>query len=112
MIRFALIFLAFPAHAETWQPMMNGSSVTLRPTEQIGASHELFFNNSGGDGAERLAYGATIGPHTMEVTLGAPEADTIRVTPGEGYIAVPEELTLPDGSSSVIVIYDLDSVGM
>jgi hypothetical protein len=34
------------------------------------------------------------------------------VTPADGYIAVPDVLTIPDGTTGVVLIYPIDAVGM
>jgi hypothetical protein len=107
---------AYPARGnelpETWQAEPMGSSVTLRPTTAPGAMAELFFNNSGADGGGRKVHTFSLGGHAIEAELGLADPDTIRVTPAEGYIAVPDVLTIPDGTTGVVLIYSVKGVGM
>ncbi len=123
MTRLAILALAAtltPALAETWtapaglfwSPGTVGSSVELRPTEKIGAVEELIFRNSRSDGQTRDFHSFTLGRHSVEIEIGTGDPDTIRVTPPDGFVAVPQEVTIPDGSDATIVIYPIDSVGM
>jgi hypothetical protein len=54
----------------------------------------------------------SLGGHAIEAELGLADPDTIRVTPAEGYIAVPDVLTIPDGTTGVVLIYSVKGVGM
>jgi hypothetical protein len=113
----ATAWWAYPAFGqfvpETWQAEPYGSTVTLRPSEEPGAVVELFFDNRGADNGGRILHIFELGGHHIEAELGLPEyPDTIRVTPADGYIAVPDVLTIPDGTTGVVLIYRHDTVGM
>jgi hypothetical protein len=98
---------------ETWQGQPYGSTVTLRPSAEPGAVAELFFDNTGVDNGGRIRHTFTLGGHHIEAELGLPEyPDTIRVMPADGYIAVPDVLTIPDGTTGVVLIYRIEAVGM
>jgi hypothetical protein len=98
---------------ETWQGQPHGSTVTLRSTTAPGAVAELFFDNRGDDSGGRIRHTFELGGHHIEAELGVPHyPDTIRVTPADGYIAVPDVLTIPDGETGVVLIYPIDAVGM
>ncbi len=114
MTRLALILamLPLPVVAETWQPWPGGSSVTLQPSEAIGAVSELLFKNSTNDGATRDYHVRDMGGIRVEIVIGTADPDTITVTPPEGFVAVPPEVTIRDGDQAVVLIYPLDSVGM
>lgn len=114
---FALVLAgAFPAHAESWSAGRGQSSVELRGTALPGAAAEILFFNSGGDAGGRNTHTFTLTRRGLtvagEVDLGLADPDTIRVTVPDGYIAVPDTETIPDGTSAVIVIYPIEAVGM
>jgi hypothetical protein len=104
--------LATAVWPQTWQGQPHGSTVTLRPSEAPGAVAELFFDNTGADGGGRLRHVFDLGGHRIEAELGLPNPDTIRVTPADGYIAVPDVLTIPDGETGVVLIYRIETVWM
>ncbi len=114
MTRLALILalLPLPVVAETWQPWPGGSSVTLQPSEALGAVSERVFDNSTSDGLTRDYHTRTMDGIKVEIEIGTIVPDTIRVTPPEGFVAVPPEATIRDGDQATVVIYPLDSVGM
>jgi hypothetical protein len=109
----AVALLTTDAWPETWQGEPYGSTVTLRPTAEPGAVAELFFDNRGADNGGRILHIFELGEHHIEAELGVPHyPDTIRVTPADGYIAVPDVLTIPDGETGVVLIYRVEAVGM
>jgi hypothetical protein len=109
----AVALLTTDAWPQTWQGEPYGSTVTLRPTAEPGAVAELFFDNRGADNGGRILHIFELGGHHIEAELGVPHyPDTIRVTPADGYIAVPDVLTIPDGETGVVLIYRVETVGM
>jgi hypothetical protein len=107
-----LALLTTAVWPETWRGQPHGSTVTLRPTTAPGAVAELLFDNTGADGGGRLRHVFELGGHRIEAELGLPDPDTISVTPADGYIAVPDVLTIPDGETGVVLIYRIEAVGM
>jgi hypothetical protein len=109
----AVALLTTAVWPETWRGQPYGSTVTLRPTVEPGAVAELFFDNTGADDGGRIRHVFDLGGHRVEAELGLPEyPDTISVTPADGYIAVPDVLTIPDGQTGVVLIYKTEGVGM
>jgi hypothetical protein len=108
----AIVLLTESASPETWQGDPMGSSVTLRPSTAPGAAAELFFDNRGADGGGRIIHMFTLGGHHIEAELGMSDPDTISVTPADGYIAVPDVLTIPDGQTGVVLLYRAEGVWM
>jgi hypothetical protein len=110
----ALLCLAIPAAADTarWQHEPHGSQLHLRPTTEPNAVAEVWFNNTSGDSGGRIMHGFRLGDLDVTLTLGGPEPDTLTIDAPEGFIADPRTLTLPDGTSGVIYIRPLGSVGM
>jgi hypothetical protein len=109
----AVALLTTAVWPETWRGQPYGSTVTLRPTVEPGAVAELFFDNTGADDGGRIRHVFDLGGHRVEAELGLPEyPDTISVTPADGYIAVPDVLTIPDGTTGVVLIYKTEGVGM
>jgi hypothetical protein len=73
----------------------------------------LFFDNTGADSGARIRHDFELGGHRIEAELGVPDyPDTIRVTPADGYIAVPDVLTIPDGTTGVVLIYRIEAMGV
>lgn len=87
----------------------SGSSATIRPTQAPNAVAEVHFRNTLADVAnEDLACvlsldGLDVDAHLRLGRGGAP--DTLVATPPEGFIAIPWELTIPDGSDGLVLIY-------
>jgi hypothetical protein len=111
-----LLASAFPAAAETWSAGRGQSSVELRATEAPGAVAEVYFWNSSSDAGGRITHRFTLTHDGLTITgeaeLGLAAPDTVRIAVPDGFIAVPDELTIPDGSGSTILIYPITAVGM
>jgi hypothetical protein len=114
---FALVLAgAFPVAAETWSAGRGQSSVELRATEAPGAVAEVYFWNSSSDAGGRITHRFTLTHDGLTITgeaeLGLAAPDTVRIAVPDGFIAVPDELTIPDGSGDTILIYPITAVGM
>lgn len=117
MRRAALIaaLIAGPAAAET--VMIAETSVTLRPTDRAGALAEVAMVNDPSNGpwdeAERSLRLGELSV-TFQFDFNAiGDKDRIEVSPPEGVICLPScELTLPEGASGTIWLYDEHAVGM
>lgn len=94
-----------------WQATPGGSSVTIRPTAAPNAVAEVLFENTGNDPV-RIEHHDTLGPYRIHLILGGGEPDTLRIEPPDGYFAVPDEITIHDGDSYLILVYPLEAVGM
>ena len=86
------------------------SHVTFQPSAQPGAVGEVVFLN---DEIHTTEESFTLDLDGITVTvrmdpdrsaLGQP--DTMHVTPPAGFIAVPEQITVPEGGAGVIHIYE------
>lgn len=88
---------------------LSGSGATLQPTQAPDAVAEVQFRNTGNDASdEDLACDLALNGLTLGVQLtlgrgGAP--DTLTVAPPEGFVAVPWELTISDGTDGVVLVY-------
>lgn len=114
MIRaLPLILCATAATADDTRTLSH-STVTLMPSIRQGVVAEIHFHNSTHDGHLVDQFNLSLGGLTVAVdmTVGTPRPDWITVEPPEGLIAVPRTLSLKDGSSGVILILPLNSVGM
>ena len=117
MMRAGLIaaLIAGPAGAET--VMIAGSAVTLRPSAAAGALAEVQFDNHPSNapvdnGARTLALGGLRVGLTFTFNAVA-DRDRVVLEPPEGVICVPGcDMTLPEGESAVVRLYDQHAVGM
>lgn len=106
---WCLMLLAREALSATACFSLSGSGATLQPTQAPGAAAEVQFKNTGNDASnedlfcELALNGLTLG---VQLTLGRGGApDTLTVTPPDGYVAVPWELTIGDGTDGVVLVY-------
>lgn len=88
---------------------LSGSGATLQPTQAPDAAAEVQFKNTGNDAAnedlfcELAMNGLTLG---VQLTLGrGGSPDTLTVAPPTGFVAVPWELTIGDGTAGVVLVY-------
>ena len=113
---FIVALLANPAMAETWSAGPGASSVQLRDTDAPNAVAEVYFWNSAQDAGGRVTHSFTLTHDGLTITgeaeLGLAAPDTVRIAVPDGFIAVPNELTIPDGSGGAILIYPFHAVGM
>ena len=89
------------------------SDVTIQHTQKVGAIAEVFFDNSTADGVEVASFALTFDglSVSVRVAVGLSDPDTIVVTPPEGVIAVPDTLTIADGTQGTAHLYPLNAVG-
>jgi hypothetical protein len=119
MIRALPFLLALPASAETIglpRHLHFPSTITLQPTEAPGAVAEVVFQNKAvNNDKDNGSYALTMGGLTVSVEFiwdAQGGEDAIRVTPPPGYFAHPEILPLVEGTTGVILIYDMEAVGL
>ena len=101
------------ADTVTWR---DKTFAQIRPTDAKGAVAEIFYHNENvNDATHNGDY--TIDLDGLEVGIrfhwdarGA--EDRITVTPPDGYIAVPDTLTLPEGEDGIILIYPVSALGV
>jgi hypothetical protein len=97
---------------ERWTPSPGGSVVTLRQTTQPNAVAEILFQNTSGDSGYRVVYTIDMQEIEIEVLLGSSDPDSIWITPPSGYIAIPSEATIEDGTEIILYIYPINALGM
>lgn len=89
---------------------------TIRATTEPGAVAEIVYvnddvNSSADNGVQML----TLGSLTVEVTFtwdADGGSDRITVAPPDGYMAVPDTLTLQEGTEGRLLIYPVTALGM
>lgn len=95
---------------------LSGTTVTLRPTEHIGGSAEVLFENRSNNGPQdNSTFSLTHDGLTASVTFtwnAVGGSDEIVVEAPEGFVAIPPSLLLPEDTFGVVVIYPLERVGM
>lgn len=101
------------ADTVTW----NGNTFAqIRPTDAKGAVAEIFYhnedvNNSAHDGDYSVDLGGfEVGIRFKWDARGGD--DRITITPPDGYIAVPDTLTLPEGAEGLILIFPISALGV
>lgn len=88
----------------------------IRPTDAKGAVAEIFYrnedvNNSSNNGE----YSVDLGGFSVSIRFhwdARGGDDRIIVTPPDGYIAVPDTLTLPEGAEGIILIFPISALGV
>ncbi len=89
------------------------SDVTIQDTQKVGAIAEVVFHNSTADSVEVASFALTLDGLSISVraVVGLSDPDTIEITPPEGVIAVPDTLTIADGTQGTVHLYPLNAVG-
>lgn len=89
------------------------SDVTIQGTQKVGAIAEVVFHNSTADSVEVASFALTLDGLSISVraVVGLSDPDTIEITPPEGVIAVPDTLTIADGTQGTVHLYPLNAVG-
>jgi hypothetical protein len=86
------------------------SHVTFQPSAQPGAVGEVVFLNDEIHTTEETFTldldGVTITVRMDPDRSALNKPDTMHVTPPKGFIAVPEQITVPEGGAGVVVIYE------
>lgn len=97
---------AFAYDTRRWS---SESHVTFQPSAQPGAVGEVVFLN---DEIHTTEETFTLDLDGITVTVrmdpdrsALNQPDTMHVTPPPGFIAVPEQITVPEGGAGVVVIY-------
>lgn len=89
---------------------------TIRATTEPGAVAEiLYINDDVNSAADNGVKMLTLGSLTVEVTFAWDAeggSDRIVVTPPDGYMAVPDTLTLPEDGRGTLLIYPVTALGM
>lgn len=89
---------------------------TIRATTEPGAVAEiLYINDDVNSAADNGVQTLTLGSLTVEVTFtwdAEGGSDRIMVTPPDGYMAVPDTLTLPEDGRGTLLIYPVTALGM
>lgn len=112
----ALLLTATAAMADD-TVILNGTRVQLQPTVRPGAVAQIEFENravnAGNDNGEyALTMGDVSAAFTFTWNAEARGDDRISVTVPEGFVAVPRELTVPEGETQILHIYSTEGVGM
>jgi hypothetical protein len=102
----ALFSAAYGADTYAWNAE---TRVTIQPSSKPGAVAEVVFLNTGIHLLNTYSFQIDLEGLAVSVTVeinteGA--ADTMTVTPPEGYIAVPESVTVPEDGAGQIIIYE------
>jgi hypothetical protein len=109
----AAMWLTAPAWGQDMRTV-DHSTVELAHAP-LPAVAEVYFDNSSHDG-ERQSHTLTLtlGGLNIEVVAitGDTVPDTISVTAPEGYVAIPDEVTIRDGEAASLLIYPIQAVGM
>ncbi|MFN3646261.1 MAG: hypothetical protein ACK4S2_07065 [Gemmobacter sp.] len=117
VLALCLALGAAPALALADTARIMGSSVTLRATDRPGALAEVEFvndpsNGSGDDGLYLLAHGGLEIDARFRWNADGDD-DRIEVLPPPGITCDPDcTLTVPEGSSGMLWLIDLNRVGM
>lgn len=93
---------------------LNESSFFIvRPSEEPGAVAEVVFKNEEVNNFQVDEFSLAIGTLDVQIRLDvhlAPNApDTVTVIPPDGYIAIPEQMTVDEGSTGIITIYSMET---
>ena len=97
---------AFASDIRMWGPT---AYVQIQPTTVPGAVAQVVFLNDTFHQQMVETFDLTLAGLTVTVRIDALlslEPETMTVTPPEGYIAVPAQVTVPEGGAGQIVIYE------
>jgi hypothetical protein len=114
-VKLALIaaLVASPVFAQD-SMTVGDSTVSIAPGQFPEVAVITFINRY--DGTRQYDFslfldGLEYGIHA-DLGISATIPDTIVVQVPEGYVAIPETLTIPDMSSGVVNVYKIEAVGM
>ncbi len=109
---------SFPAWGQDTHSL-NGTTVTIRPSERAGAIAQIDYSNKPVNGpADEISFDLICCDLTVVVVFDwnadALGSDAIAVTPPEGVTCLPVSciLTLPEGEAGTVWLFSLDGVGM
>lgn len=104
--------LALPAQAgdtRTWGTPFYQSTITLRPTEAPGAVAEVTFDNKTVHTDQDVTFTLDMDGLSVEVFAQVGRGltpDRITVFPPDGFIAVPQEIDVPEDDVGRVLIYE------
>lgn len=110
-------WLLTPVHGAETVDWNIKTFATIKATNEPGAVAEIIFNNVDVNGAaDNGTKELSLGTLTVEVTFtwdaAAGGADRITVAPPDGYMAIPDTLTLQEGTEGRLLIYPVTALGM
>ena len=108
----ACLLIGMPAHAgnvHAWGSRDFASTITLQPTEAPGAVAEVEFVNRTVHADEDVTFALELDGLQVEVFASVGRGlspDHMTITPPEGFIAVPSEISVEEAGVGVVLIYE------